>query len=82
MPPQASEIASQEAHPGDDCTTYLIVATTIPLVFAYIATLLRFLARKSAAALVRADDYLVLVGLVGSRSVPETWIDVTNSDNE
>jgi hypothetical protein len=63
----ASDIAYQEAHPADDRTTYIIVAITIPLVFAYIAVLLRFLARKSAAVRIRADDYLVLIGLVGCR---------------
>lgn len=60
----ASDIAYQEAHSGDDDTTYIIVASAIPLVIAYIAVTLRIVARRTVAIKLQVDDYLVVVGLV------------------
>jgi hypothetical protein len=53
---------------ADDRQADVIIALVISLTAAYVAVVLRFIARRIAGAGLRADDYMILIGLVSIQS--------------
>lgn len=60
------EIEYELAHASDDEGPSLIAAYTVCLSLAYIAVALRFISRWKSRNAVLADDWMLVVGLVGS----------------
>ena len=59
------EIEYELAHASDNRGPSLIAAYTTCLSLAYIAVFLRFLSRRTSRNALKADDWMLVVGLVG-----------------
>jgi hypothetical protein len=61
----ADELAYQEAHIHDNKQSQLIVSSAICMSLALIAVPLRFWSRRIGGSKLGADDWMIIVGLVG-----------------
>jgi hypothetical protein len=62
--PTLAQIQYMEAHITDDKRPNLIAAFTVSIALAYIAVILRFVARRRRGVQLLADDWLIFVALV------------------
>jgi hypothetical protein len=64
--PTPAEIAYMEAHPDDSKIANLVACGAVTLGIAYIAVILRIVARTKTAFRMGADDYMIILSLVRS----------------
>jgi hypothetical protein len=64
--PTPAEIAYMEAHPHDSKIANLVACGAVTLGIAYIAVILRVVARTKTAFRMGADDYMIILTLVRS----------------
>lgn len=64
--PTKAEVAYMMAHPNDTKVPNLIACGAITLGLAYLAVVLRIVARTKTAFRMGADDYLIILSLVRS----------------
>lgn len=60
----AEEIKYQQDHKDQNKTAHLVAANVVGLVAAYVAVALRLISRRMSHAALKADDWMMMVGLV------------------
>ena len=64
--PNAGQIEYMEVHKGDDLRRAVITADVLCVVAAYIGVTMRMISRRLVSARYKADDWLILGGLVNT----------------
>lgn len=66
----SSDLLYQQTHVNENKSTEIITACVICLTAAYFAVILRFVSRRLSKTSLQADDYTIIVALVGSNLQP------------
>ena len=61
----SQNIRYQQEHKDENRASDMIIANVVMLSAAYIAVVLRFISRRLSHAELKADDWMIMLGLVG-----------------